>query len=74
MKDKKELLRIVRSPEGEISLDKTGKKSGRGAYVCADVKCVTKAFKEKRIEKALERPITEEIYQKILEDLNDGQQ
>ncbi len=74
MKDKKSLLRIVRSPEGEISLDLTGKKNGRGAYVCTDKACITKAVKEKRLERALEKSISEEVYQKLLEDFEHGQQ
>ena len=45
MKSKKELIRVVRSPEGDISLDLTGKKAGRGAYVCPDKECITKAYK-----------------------------
>lgn len=69
MKDKKVLLRIVRSPEGEISLDLTGKKAGRGAYVCHSKECITKAVKEKRLERALEKPISDEVYAKLLEDL-----
>lgn len=72
MKDKKTLLRIVRSPEGEISLDLTGKKNGRGAYVCHCEACITKAVKEKRLERALEKPVSEEVYQKLLEDFKDG--
>lgn len=72
MKDKKALLRIVRSPEGEISLDPTGKKNGRGAYVCPDRECVLKAIKEKRLEKALDKPISEAVAQQLLEDLQDG--
>lgn len=74
MKDKKALLRIVRSPEGEISLDLTGKKNGRGAYVCPDKACITKAVKEKRLERALEKPISEDVYQQLLEDLEHGRQ
>lgn len=74
MKDKKALLRIVRSPEGEISLDMTGKKNGRGAYVCPDPECITKAVKEKRLERALEKPISQEVYQQLLEDLAHGKQ
>lgn len=74
MKDKKSLLRIVRSPEGEISLDLTGKKNGRGAYVCPAKACITKAVKEKRLERALEKSISEEVYQKLLEDFEHGQQ
>ena len=61
-KPKKELLRVVRSPEGEISLDFTGKKSGRGAYICHDVRCLKKARKSKRIERSLECQIPEEVY------------
>lgn len=74
MKDKKALLRIVRSPEGEISLDLTGKKNGRGAYVCPNKDCITKAVKERRLERALEKPVSEEVYQQILEDLENGRQ
>ena len=73
MKEKKALLRIVRSPEGEISLDLTGKKAGRGAYVCQSKECITKAVKEKRLERALEKPVSEEVYAKLLEDLPDGE-
>lgn len=61
-KPKKELLRVVRSPEGEISLDFTGKKSGRGAYICRDVRCLKKARKSKRIERSLECQIPDEVY------------
>ncbi len=74
MKDKKSLLRIVRSPEGDISLDLTGKKNGRGAYVCPDKDCITKAVKEKRLERALEKPVSDEVYKKLLEDFDHGQQ
>lgn len=72
MKDKKSLLRIVRSPEGEISLDLTGKKNGRGAYVCPDKECITKAVKEKRLERALEKAISDDVYKKLLEDFDHG--
>ena len=65
MKPKKELVRIVRSPEGEISLDLTGKKSGRGAYICRDKECFKKAAKSKKIERSLECEIPSEIYEKI---------
>ena len=73
MKEKKALLRIVRSPEGEISLDLTGKKAGRGAYVCQSKECITKAVTEKRLERALEKPVSDEVYAKLLEDLPDGE-
>ena len=73
MKEKKALLRIVRSPEGEISLDLTGKKAGRGAYVCHSQDCITQAVTEKRLARALEKPVSEEVYAKLLEDLPDGE-
>jgi predicted RNA-binding protein YlxR (DUF448 family) len=71
---KKELIRVVRSPEGEISLDAKGKKSGRGAYICPNMDCLKKARKAKRLERALESPITEDVYDKREEAmlLNDG--
>lgn len=62
MKAKKELVRVVRSKEGEISLDLTGKKSGRGAYVCPDLECLKKARKTKRIERSLDVKIPDELY------------
>ena len=74
MKDKKDLIRIVRSPEGEITLDLTGRKNGRGAYVCPKEECITKAVKEKRLERALEKSISDEVYQKLVEDFKNGRQ
>ena len=68
-KPKKELLRVVRTPEGEITLDFIGKKSGRGAYICYDVKCLKKARKSKRIDKNLDVVIPEEIYDKMESEL-----
>ena len=61
-RDKKDLLRIVKSPEGEISLDFGGKKPGRGAYVCHDVECLRKARKSRGLERALETTIPAEVY------------
>ncbi len=69
MKMKKELIRAVKSPEGEVSLDLTGKKSGRGAYICPDKKCFQKARKAKRFEKALEVSIPEEVYDQMEQQL-----
>lgn len=65
MKNKKELLRIVRTPEGMIVPDSTGKKAGRGAYVCRDEQCFAKAFKEKRLEKALKQAIEADVYEQL---------
>ena len=70
-KPKKELLRVVRTPEGEIVLDFTGKKSGRGAYICYSSKCLRKARKSKRIESNLELSIPEEIYDKMESELEE---
>ncbi|MGI6452075.1 MAG: RNase P modulator RnpM [Syntrophomonadaceae bacterium] len=57
MKNKKELIRVVRTPEGNIEPDSTGKRSGRGAYICPNMECFTSAFKGKRLQKALEHEI-----------------
>ena len=62
MKDKKCLLRVVKSPEGTVSLDFTGKKSGRGAYVCHDVSCLQRARKIRALERAFETTIPSEVY------------
>lgn len=61
MKGKKELIRVVRSPEGEVSIDPTGKKSGRGAYVCRSSECLEKAIKGHKLEKVLNVTIAEEV-------------
>jgi len=69
MKPKKELIRVVKSSEGEISLDLTGKKSGRGAYVCNSLECLKKARKTRRFEKAFSCQISEEIYNGMEKEL-----
>lgn len=69
MKPKKELVRVVRSPEGEVSLDLTGRKSGRGAYVCHDIECLKSARKARRFERAFDCTIPEQIYDKMEEEL-----
>lgn len=66
---KRELLRIVRSPEGQVSLDPGGKKPGRGVYLCKTRECLEKAIKEKRLEKALRIGIDEAIRQDLLKEL-----
>ncbi|MBP2628810.1 MAG: hypothetical protein H6Q68_3521 [Firmicutes bacterium] len=65
MKIKKELLRVVRTPDDEVILDLTGKKSGRGVYVCRNEQCLAKAFKEKRLERALKRVIDPQVYEQL---------
>ena len=66
---KKELLRVVRSPEGDVSLDFTGKKSGRGAYICKRVECLKKARKSQRLAKSLECVIPDAVYDDMEKEL-----
>lgn len=67
-RNKNELIRIVRTPEGNIILDKTGKVNGRGIYICNDSKCLEKAKKLRRFEKGLEVSIPDEIYDEIYKE------
>lgn len=69
VRPKRELVRIVRTPEGEILLDVTGKQSGRGAYVCAEQTCIEQAFRKKQLERALEVNITPETVTRLREEL-----
>ncbi len=69
---KSELVRVLRTPEGEIVLDLTGKKSGRGAYICREAACLKKARKSRRIESSLECSIPDEIYDRMEEEINRG--
>lgn len=69
MKPKKELIRVVRSAQGDISLDATGKKPGRGAYVCPNADCLKKSRKAKRLERAFGCEIPAEIYEKLEQEL-----
>ena len=62
MKPKRELIRVVKSKEGDISLDLTGKKSGRGAYICKSVECFEKARKARKFERSFSCMISEDIY------------
>ena len=71
MKNKKDLIRVVRSPEGEISLDFTGKKSGRGAYLCRDVKCLRRARKSLRIDRTLNCTVPAEVYDAMEKELEE---
>lgn len=69
MKPKKELVRVVKSPEGEISLDLTGRKPGRGAYVCPNAACLAAARKARRFERAFSCQIPAEVYDRMEEEL-----
>lgn len=62
MKNKKELIRVIRTPEDEITIDATGKKNGRGAYICNSLACLQKAMKTKGLERSLKISIPQDIY------------
>ena len=64
-KDKKDLIRIVKNKENQISIDKTGKQEGRGAYLCNDIQCLERVIKSKRLEKIFDMKISEEIYENL---------
>ena len=64
-KEKNDLIRIVKSKEGIIEIDLTGKKNGRGAYICKNEECLNKIMKSKRIEKVFEQEISDDIYEKL---------
>ena len=67
MQDKRQLLRVVRLPEGELMLDLRGKASGRGAYICRQEECLKKAIKQRQFERTLERPLTEGLVAQMSE-------
>ncbi len=72
MKDKKDLLRVVRDKDGNVFFDKTGKASGRGAYICKNPECFKKCRKGGRFEKAFKSKINESIYDQLEQKLNEG--
>ena len=69
MKDKKEMFRILRTPEGEILLDAGGKKNGRGAYVCPKVSCLQKAMKSRALERSLKVAVPEAVYEELKKEM-----
>ena len=69
MKPKRELIRVVRSPEGEISLDFKGKAPGRGAYICPAPACLKQAIKAKALERAFSTQLPEAVYEKLNEEM-----
>ena len=71
MKEKRQLIRVVRSPEGEVSLDFKGKKPGRGAYVCPDPACLAKARKTKALERAFSAPLPDQVWQGLEEQMKE---
>ena len=72
MRQKKELVRVVKSPEGVISLDFRGKAPGRGAYLCPDLECLKRARKSRALERALETAITPELYDELEREMVSG--
>ncbi len=74
MKPKKELIRVVKSPEGEISLDFKGKAAGRGAYICRSTDCLEKARKARRFEKSFSCRIEEDVYEVMMNELREEPQ
>jgi predicted RNA-binding protein YlxR (DUF448 family) len=68
-KAKKELIRVVRTPEGAVCLDFSGKLNGRGCYLCSDPECLKKARKAKSLERSLEVPIPEEVYDRLEKEM-----
>ena len=73
MKPKRELIRVVRSPEGEISLDFKGKANGRGAYLCPDPECLKKAIRAKALERAFETAVPESVIVRLREEMERGE-
>ncbi len=72
-KNKKELIRVVKTSEGEISVDITGKKNGRGAYICNNVECLKKAKKAGRLERSFECQISDEIYDRLMQEISEDE-
>ena len=73
MKPKAELVRVVRSPEGDLSMDLTGRKAGRGAYVCHNIECLRIARKRKALERSFACAIPSEIYDRLEEEMMEGE-
>ena len=73
MKSKKEMMRVLKNAEGEISLDTTGKKNGRGAYLCYSRECLQKAIKSKGLERSFQMKIPQEVYDTITREFEDIQ-
>ena len=71
-KEKRELIRVVRAPDGGVSLDFRGKAPGRGAYICPEMACLKKAIRSKALERSLEVPIPEEIYARLKKEMEEG--
>ncbi len=74
LKPKKELIRIVAMPTGEMEVDRTGKKNGRGVYICDDPACFEKAYKNHGLERSLKRPVSKEVYDALKASLTETEE
>ena len=72
-KEKKELIRVVRDKEGNLSIDSIGKKPGRGAYLCPNPQCLAKALKSKRLQREFGVPVSDELAQQLMEQMEQGE-
>ena len=72
MKSKKEMLRVIRTPEGIVTLDITGRKNGRGVYICRSQECLKKAVKSHSLERSLKTPVPEEVYEVLKKELEEA--
>lgn len=72
MRPKKELIRVVRTPEGTVTLDRTGRANGRGAYLCDSIDCLSRAVKTRALDRALETRIDESVFDSLREALHAG--
>lgn len=73
MKSKKEMLRIIRTQEGEFLLDATGKKNGRGAYICPSSECLSKAIRQKGLERSFKQAIPQEVYEMLEREMRESE-
>ena len=71
--DKKSLIRVLRTPEGNITVDKTGRSNGRGAYICNNTECLKKAVKNKGLERSLGVSIPEDVYESLKREMTEGE-
>lgn len=71
MKDKRKMIRVLKTGEGEILIDTTGKKNGRGAYICPDKECFAKAVKNKGLERSLKAAIPKEVYEQLEKEMEE---
>jgi len=71
MKEKRDMIRVVKTSEGEITVDATGKKNGRGAYICPSKDCMQKAIKSRGLERAFKTSIPTEVYDRLMEEIED---